>query len=157
MLADLQEENERAAAGEIRQAAQRPWRALPPDILRTTSELNKSTSLLFLFRPPPQSHRTITKLIFCIKKGIERAINSNILMIKADNKYKRCFLYQKEAAAEKSSVTAFNRVFIIFLQIWAQVRRCLLTVHHSAQYSLHYIYSESFLFYPHHCVCSAFR
>ena len=96
MLADLQEENERAAAGEIRQAAQRPWRALPPDILRTTSELNKSTSLLFLFRPPPQSHRTITKLIFCIKKGIERAINSNNLMIKTDNKYKRCFYIRKK-------------------------------------------------------------
>ena len=37
-------------------------------------------------------------------------------MIKADDKYKRCFLYQKEAAAEKSSVTGFTEYSLYFFK-----------------------------------------
>lgn len=69
MLADLQEESERAAAGEIRQAAPRYKRALLPDILHATGELKPPSLSANSFRPPPQSYGTITKLIFCIKKG----------------------------------------------------------------------------------------
>ena len=71
MLADLQEGNERAAAGEIRQAAPRPWRALPPEMLHAASKLNTSTSLQIPFVRRRKAAERLQNLYFVSKRGLK--------------------------------------------------------------------------------------
>lgn len=74
MLADLQGGSERAAAGEIRQAAPRTRRALPPEMLRSVNRLSKSKSLRNLFpsaaaKPPKETkHSYFVSFFFSRKK-----------------------------------------------------------------------------------------
>lgn len=74
MLADLQEESERAAAGGIKQAAPRPWRALPPEMLHTASKLNASTYLLIPFVRRRKAAERLQNLYFVSKRGLLKKV-----------------------------------------------------------------------------------